>query len=397
MVKNTLAKKITSLIIILSMILSLNTFATASFPDVDGTEWFYDDLMYLANLNVISGTGDGSFSANALLTKDALIKTLVVSQGYNPGNASGYWAQNYIDKADELGWLAGTIEGNYTSAINRYETCLLIVNALGSGYDYPANLEDFSIYIADYDSIPSNYKDVVLKVYALGIITGYVDNTFGGTNTLRRSEMAAIISRFNNPNNRKSPLNPSDLSEIENFANEDNTVIDPQTVKYEDNRLQYLDFETDTWKPITSTGLQPNIGRLAEDAYIATANYIHENTDYHVITTYAYSNFFMYVDDGTGTIFYSLSVDDASNVVTIDLVDLYYEEVGQLSQTFAYLHLDILKVFAPDDYQDIYNFAREYYELNNDPVPVVTLQTFGDISVRTIALQGSFRVELTIN
>lgn len=36
--------------------------------------------------------------------------------------------------------------------------------------------------IAEYSSIPSQYKDAVANVYALGIIGGYPDGTFGGNN-----------------------------------------------------------------------------------------------------------------------------------------------------------------------------------------------------------------------
>ena len=124
-------KKIISVFLLLTMVLSVSISATTTFTDINGSEWFYNDLMYLADRGVINGKSDGSFSANDLMTKDALIKTLVVSAGYTPGNASGYWAQNYIDQADALGWLEGAESGRYTEAINRYETCLLIVNALG--------------------------------------------------------------------------------------------------------------------------------------------------------------------------------------------------------------------------------------------------------------------------
>ena len=50
--------------------------------------------------------------------------------------------------------------------------------------------------IKDYENIPVKYKEVVLKAYSKGLITGYTDGTFGGEKTMRRSESVAVIARL---------------------------------------------------------------------------------------------------------------------------------------------------------------------------------------------------------
>ena len=50
--------------------------------------------------------------------------------------------------------------------------------------------------IKDYENIPLEYKEVVLKAYSKGLITGYTDGTFGGEKTMRRSESVAVIARL---------------------------------------------------------------------------------------------------------------------------------------------------------------------------------------------------------
>jgi len=390
-------KKGISLIVAVSLVLTLSVSASITFKDVKGTEWFYNDLTYLASEGIINGTSNGTFAGNSLLTKDALIKTLVVASGYDVGNANGYWAQNYIDKAESLGWLDGTIEGMYTSPINRYETCRLIVNALGDSQAYPTNLFSYNVYIADYYQIPSNYKDAVLKVYALGIITGYTDNTFGGTNTLTRSEMTAILARFINTSYRKLPLDPAKLSTVKTFANDpDNKVVDPQTVKFENNRLMYFDGKTDTWVSISSSGLNPNLGRLSEDVYVELASYINSTNDMAIVTSYAYDNFFMYIDDG-GSLLYTYSVNDDQNYITIDLADLYFEPYLALSTPIDQAFIKTLQVIDPVQYQAMYSFIKSHYEMNNTVTPITNTETFGSITIKTIAQQGSYSAQIIFN
>jgi hypothetical protein len=353
--------------------------------------------MYVASEGIVNGTSDGSFAGNSLLTKDALIKTLVVAEGYTVGNATGYWAQNYIDKAESLGWLEDTIEGMYTSPINRYETCRLIVNAFGTSEVYPSNLSAYSIYISDYDQIPENYKDVVLKAYALGIITGYTDNTFKGNNTLIRAEMTAILSRFINNAYRKLPLDPAKLTQVKAFADDpDNKVVDPQTMKFESNKLMYYDAKTENWTPIGSSGLNPNLGRLSEDVYVEVASYINSTNDMAIVTAYSYDNFYMYIDDG-GNLLYTYSVNDNENVITIDLADLYFEPYLALSEPILQSLMKTLEVIDPAQSGAMYDFIEAHYERNTTVVRNINIQEFGTITLRTIAEQGGYMVEITIN
>ena len=60
-------------------------------------------------------------------------------------------------------------------SISRYDMAQLITNIMTS-QGFPASSSDKSAAIAkitDYNNIPSQYRDAVANVYALGIITGY--------------------------------------------------------------------------------------------------------------------------------------------------------------------------------------------------------------------------------
>lgn len=391
--------KIKRLIIpFITMILLANTLAYAqvnTFPDINGTEWYYNDLMYLAERDIINGTSDGSFNASGLLTKDALIKTLVVAKGYNPGNADGYWAQNYIDKANELGWLDNTLEAPYNTSINRYETCALIVNALDASEKIPYNLDDYKPYISDYESIPNQYKDVVLKVYSIGIITGYSDKSFGGSNTLTRAEMTAILSRFINPDNRKVPMDPFEITKVSNLS-EDIKVFDPLFVTFDGQQILYTDSRTNTQKSINNTGLLPNVGRISEDIFIDMAYLIQDTTTYNLITSYSYNNFYMYVEN-EGIIQYTYSATDGSNTLQLSIDNLYEDPYLEVETAINQALLITLRHVDTSDYEAMLNFIKDNYQAVTDVNTVKKSQTFTNTKVDIEVNQGGYFVTLTLN
>jgi hypothetical protein len=50
--------------------------------------------------------------------------------------------------------------------------------------------------ITDYAAIPASYKSDVVQVYGKGIIMGYGDGSFNGTNALTRAQACAVIKRI---------------------------------------------------------------------------------------------------------------------------------------------------------------------------------------------------------
>lgn len=83
-------------------------------------------------------------------------------------------------------------------SISRYDMAQLITNIMTS-QGFPASSSDKSAAIAkitDYNNIPSQYRDAVANVYALGIITGYSDGSFSGEVTMNRGQAAVVIYRM---------------------------------------------------------------------------------------------------------------------------------------------------------------------------------------------------------
>lgn len=195
---------------------NINSFAAPlNYSDVTSSDWYYGSLGAMSSNHIIAGYPDGTFRGADTLQVDQYIAMLCRLTENDVGLGDTYWAQNYIDFASEEGWLKGLNIGNYNQSINRYETARLTVKALGYTPDnYPPTYLEYDIYIEDFNTMPSKYRDDVLVNYTLGITRGYPDNTFQGTNTLTRAEGAVISHRVFDEDMRKPPLVPDTTAEL---------------------------------------------------------------------------------------------------------------------------------------------------------------------------------------
>ncbi len=103
--------------------------------------------------------------------------------------AMNEWAQPYVKRATDLGWLNEDIfSGDLQRDITREEFCILAYNAV---------LGQFCV-----DSIISNpfsdteNTDAILQLYALGIISGKSSTEFAPTDSITREEAATILYRM---------------------------------------------------------------------------------------------------------------------------------------------------------------------------------------------------------
>lgn len=223
--------KIMALIMVLSMILpaglsvsQTKVFASTPvyFTDVKETDWFYKDVMELTRRGLISGYSDKTFKPSAQIRVDEFIKILVSSIDENiKPSQSDYWAESYITRAKELGIVQNGEFSNYTRYITRGEMARMIawagesVKEKGISLDVPENYKSYSYLITDYSTLDPDSKDIALKVFVSGIISGFSDGSFGFDKNATRAEASAIIMRFLDKERRRIP----ELPEIVDFSN----------------------------------------------------------------------------------------------------------------------------------------------------------------------------------
>lgn len=344
----------------------------SSYSDTKTSDWFYGSLDILSAEKIITGFPDGTFKPSNTLNIDQYITILCRLTDNDVGVASGYWAQNYIDYANENGWLEGLNITDYTVPINRFQASRLVVKALK--YDSsksPAELAEYKIYISDYNSIPTMYRTDVLLNYALGLTNGYPDGTFQGTNTLTRAEAAVISHRVFDPDVRKLLLDPEKTEQLLAIFAMDNmdefAPLEPDITMLgafmmfalpppPPPPLPALPPPPPPPVPITALPLLPPIADVTEDILADTIiEMADEESDNIVAAGYGDGllNINLMSQDYESILIYTAA--DGSNVITLDLM-LMVDDEGNIRPDASDLILIICNNISPDNGQAMHDF-----------------------------------------
>ena len=119
-------KRVLSLVLAFSMVLSMFSFAFAgsSLKDIDGTD-YEAAVSALVELGVVNGYTDGTFLPEKVVSRAEMAKLLVVAAGLEPAAdvAKGatrfsdvdgaHWASGYINVAAEYGYIVGYPDGTF--------------------------------------------------------------------------------------------------------------------------------------------------------------------------------------------------------------------------------------------------------------------------------------------
>ena len=57
-------------------------------------------------------------------------------------------------------------------------------------------LEAARLAVGDWEAIPESYRQAVSVCYALGLLNGQADGTFGGSNCMNRAQGCTVIVRM---------------------------------------------------------------------------------------------------------------------------------------------------------------------------------------------------------
>lgn len=200
----------------LGMLTVFSNAANTSFTDVPRGTWFYDAVMSCADQGYVSGVGNNKFMPNGKLTY-AQIFTMFTNafykaekqdyennrwmqmDAYFDGNPQ-WWSYNAYYFMDN-GLLEGTTvnlksNASANSPITRYEVVQIANNILkNKGITVSdAQRRNAQNTIADWNSIPTKYRDAVASCFSLKIISGYPGNRFVGTDTLTRAQACVILN-----------------------------------------------------------------------------------------------------------------------------------------------------------------------------------------------------------
>lgn len=111
----------------------------SGFSDVKPGDWYNTAVSTMVNAGVITGYNDGTFRPNDPITRAefATIAARFLSDPYSLQDqfydTEGHWAEVYINRAAEVGWINGYNDGSFrpNKAITRAEAVTLVNNVLG--------------------------------------------------------------------------------------------------------------------------------------------------------------------------------------------------------------------------------------------------------------------------
>ena len=184
-----------------------------TFSDVPASHTFYSGITYCAGKGIVGGYADGTFRPANSVTKNHF--SAMLSRAFYPDRIEKYNTDQYKEAYGTFGPtnMAAATSGTWdntsfrwsinnasvmNTGINRYDMAQMMTNIMrAKGFTASTSQKNAAqAKITDYKNIPSQYQDAVKNVYALGVIGGYGDGSFKGTNIMNRGQAAIVIQRM---------------------------------------------------------------------------------------------------------------------------------------------------------------------------------------------------------
>lgn len=180
------------------------TAKAASFADVKETDWFYAAVQYAAANGFFSGTSATTFGPDGTMTRGMFVTVLArmagvkaadysaAANGFTDVSPDAYYAP-FVTWAAQYGITGGTGEGTFSpnALITRQQMAVFFVKYFETmGVDY-ATGANITTQPGDLDQVADWAKDAVLKLWKQGLLSGDGKN-FDPTGDASRAQAAAL-------------------------------------------------------------------------------------------------------------------------------------------------------------------------------------------------------------
>ncbi|MBP3579683.1 MAG: S-layer homology domain-containing protein, partial [Clostridia bacterium] len=206
------------------------------FTDVPANQWYAAEVKSAYELGFMNGQSDTAFAPNGNVTvAEGITMASRVHSIYNGKEIKSVegtkWYDMYIAYAKENGLIEEGQFTNYDRNIMRYEMAVMFANAMPADYFAAKN------NIKDIPDVAETeeYYDELMMLYNAGVVMGSDDyGNFFATNSIKRSETAAIINRVALPENRKTGTlaEYGDRNPAVYLIEDESMSREPRSVKY---------------------------------------------------------------------------------------------------------------------------------------------------------------------
>lgn len=172
------------------------------YSDIAGYDWAKEAIEYLAANDIMSGDGNGTFRPGDTLTREELVKLIVVALGNGTtdkaelhfSDVQDDWYREYVETAYKNGIIKGIDDNTFGigKPVTREDACVMISRAAEAYYrtfNKKITLVDFK----DFDSVEEYARVGVDTLARTSIISGFDDGTFRPKQNITRAEAAKII------------------------------------------------------------------------------------------------------------------------------------------------------------------------------------------------------------
>ena len=167
--------------------------ADSVFSDVNKSDWFCSYLNELYNSGILGGFPDGTFRPNSSLTLAQALKLILSACGMAPQDSvdQSHWANGWRLRAEMEGILTHDEMLNLDAPVSRETVATIAAKALHlSTQELPQGV------------FKDSSGEYVLALYSAKIMEGTLDangaRSFHPSDSIRRSEISAVISRIKN-------------------------------------------------------------------------------------------------------------------------------------------------------------------------------------------------------
>ncbi len=208
------------ILIVITMIPSSAFAAGLPFTDVSSSSWYYNDVKGAYETGLINGMTDNAFEPDSNTTYAQAIKLAAcMHQKFTTGsvtltNGSSEWWDSYVHYAKAFNIISKDYDWNSNATRAGYAE--IFAKALpDDALNQKNNIEDNRIPDV---SMAHPQAAAIYKLYRAGILTGTDGSgTFLPGNSIKRSEVSAIVTRMMNKDARKSfKLDPGSSQEGHN-------------------------------------------------------------------------------------------------------------------------------------------------------------------------------------
>lgn len=174
------------------------------FVDVHKSDWFYNEIAYVAQNGLMNGTTKTTFSPYSSTTRAMIVTILYRLEGSPKTGSSGFddvedgkWYTDAVAWGSDNGIVEGYGNGNFgpNNPITREQMAAILYRyARYKGYDVSklANLSGF----ADAGTVSGWALTAIRWANAEGLINGRTNTTLVPRGTATRAEVAVILMRF---------------------------------------------------------------------------------------------------------------------------------------------------------------------------------------------------------